>query len=90
MSRSSCDVLVPEHGVVVEVDLGVETKELAGLGHDQGVDLQQAHVGPDEGAIERADELDALLDLIALELQGRGDLAAVEGRVAGSRIDRQP
>ena len=39
--------------------------------------------------VELADQLHALVDLVAFELQGRGDLAAVEGRIARGRIDRQ-
>ena len=39
--------------------------------------------------IELADQLHALVDLVAFELQGRGDLAAVEGGIARRRIDRQ-
>jgi hypothetical protein len=80
---------VPEQRVVVEVDLGVEADEPAGLGHHQRVDFKQRHVLVEEGAIERLDQLHTLLDLIALELQGGGDLAAVEGRVARRRVDRQ-
>ena len=82
-------VLVAEEGVVVEVDLGVEAHDLAGLGHHQRVDLQQRHVLLDEGLVELADQLHALVDLVALELQRGGDLAAVEWRVARGRVDRQ-
>ena len=55
------DVLVAEQRVVVEVHLAVEADELAVLGDDQRVDLEQAHVLLDEHAIEVADQLDALV-----------------------------
>ena len=42
------DVLVAVERVVVEIDLGVEADDLAVLGHDQRIDLQQAHVLGDE------------------------------------------
>ncbi len=38
--------------VVVEIDLGVEAEELAVLGDDQRIDLEQAHVLLDEGLVE--------------------------------------
>ena len=60
------DVLVAEEGVVVEVHLAVEADELAVLGDDERVDLEQAHVLLDQHAIEAADQLDALIDEIAL------------------------
>ena len=83
------DVLVPEERVVVEVDLGVEAEELAGLGHDQRVDLEQRSCPSRRRRVELADQLDALVDLVACQLQRRGDFAAVERRIAGGRIDRQ-
>ena len=35
--------------VVVEIDLGIEAEQLAVLGDDQRIDLEQAHVLGDEG-----------------------------------------
>ena len=76
-----------EERVVVEVDLGVEAKEIAGLGHHQRIDLEQAHVLLGEGAIERGDQPVALPDLAALQPERIGDRAADMGGVAGRRID---
>ena len=73
--------------VGVEIDLGVEADQQASVRHDQRVDFEQAHVLVDEGLVELADHLDALLDLVAFELEGRGDAAADVGRVTGSGID---
>ena len=44
---------VAEERVVVEVHLGVEREQLARLGDDQRVDLEQARVELDERAVER-------------------------------------
>jgi len=53
------------------------------------VDLQQGHVLLDERLVELADQLYALVDLVAGELERRGDFATVERRITRSRIDRQ-
>ena len=47
--RAAPTTSVAEERVVVEVHLGVEHAQLAGLGDDQRVDLEQAHVLLDEG-----------------------------------------
>ena len=65
------DVGMAEKRVVVEVDLGVEAAQLAVLGHDQRIDLEQAHVLVDEGRVELRDELDALLGEVAVEAERR-------------------
>ena len=46
------DVGMAEQRVVVEADLGVEADQLLVLGDDQRIDLQQRHVGLDEGLVE--------------------------------------
>ena len=83
-------VLVAEERVVVEVDLGVEAQQLAGLGHHQRVDLEQAHVLVDEGAVELADQLHALVDLVAGRASApQAILRPWKARIARGRIDRQ-
>ena len=57
------------------------------LGDDQRIDLEQAHVLVDEGLVELADHLHALLHLVTLELQRRGDAPPDIARIAGGRID---
>ena len=73
--------------VGVEIDLGIEADQLAVLGDDERIDLEQAHVLVDEGLVELAHHLHALLALVALELEGRGDAAADIRRITGGRID---
>ena len=67
-------VLVAEHGVVVEVDLAVECDELAVLGGDEGVDLHEGGVGFDERFVKAGHEGDGLVDLggFEAELEGEG------------------
>ncbi len=76
-----------EEGVVVEVDLGVEADEAAGLGDDQRVDLEEAHVLLDEGLVERGDQLVAGRDLGTGKPEAEGDAAPEMRRVAGRRVD---
>ena len=61
-------VRMAEQRVVVEADLGVEAEELAVLGDDQRIDLEQAHVALDKGLVEIGDERAHLL----LQIAGRG------------------
>ena len=82
------DVLVAEQRVVVEVHLGVERDHVARAGDDQRVDLDQRAVELDEGLVEAAHHLDERADLLALEAEAEGELAALEGLEAGGRIDR--
>src|SRR5690606_9035884 len=83
------DLLVPVERVGIEIHLGVEAEELAVLGDDQRIDLEQAHVLFDEEAIEIADHLHALADLIPRKSKRERDLAAMEREVAGGGVDRQ-
>ena len=81
------DVLLAVHRVAVEAHLGVEADQFAGLGDDQRVDLEHLAVALVEQAVEPVHEVDALLDLLALEPEGEGDAAAVEAGDAGGGID---
>ncbi len=53
--------------IVVEVELGVEADDVAVLGDDQRIDLQQAHILGEEGFVKRLHHLADLLGLLALE-----------------------
>ena len=65
------EVLVPEHRVVVEGHLRVEREQVALLGDDQRVDLDERGVAADERAVERLQQLDRLADLRRLRGRGR-------------------
>ena len=75
-----------EEGVVVEIDLGVEAEKLAAFGDDQRIDLEKAYVLADDGAMQRADEGDTILDLAAREAEPEGKAASDMRRIAGGRI----
>ena len=49
-----------EQRVVVEVDLGVEREQLAVLGRDEGIDLDQRGVRLDESLVEALMNCDCL------------------------------
>ena len=68
------NVLVAVKRVVVEIDLGIEADDLARLGHDQRIDLEQAHILGDKGVVEAFDHL-AVRDLGRCQLVNcfRGD-----------------
>src|SRR6056297_3362237 len=83
------DVGMTVDRVGVEPHLGVEAFQVALVGQDQRVDFQHLHVLFEEQRIEDAHQLDALLDLRALEAQHEGDPAAIDRLVAGGGINRE-
>ena len=80
---------MPVERVGVEIHLRIEAQQLAVPGHNQRIDLEQAHILVDEQPVDVADHLHALADLAAGEAEREGDLTAMEREVAGCRIDRQ-
>ena len=82
------DVLVAEHRVVVEVELGVEGEDLPLVGHDQGVDLGERGVGLQEELDERLQELLAVLGGFAFQAERLADLAGLEVGQADAHVDR--
>ena len=81
------ELRVAEQGVVVEADLGVEGEQLAGLGDDERVDLDQAAIERDEQLAERLHELLGRADARAGEVELRGT-ACGPGTTAGRRRGR--
>ena len=81
------DFRVAKERVVVEVDLGVEGEELAIVGGDEGIDLDQRGVGFDEGLVEALEEGHRLVDLRGLESQREGQLARLPRAEAHGRVD---
>ena len=81
------DIGVPEQAVVIEADLGVEGSDIARLGDHQGVDLHHGAVLLHEEAVEVLQEDHALLEGVALEAQGEGNLARLEAAEPQRRID---
>src|SRR6185312_8184212 len=63
------NVRVPEQGVVVKVQLGIQADDVAVLRDNQRIDLQQAHVLGQKGVVEPPDNLADLLGLSALQAQ---------------------
>jgi hypothetical protein len=82
-------VRVPVEGIGIEVHLGVEHEQVALVGHDQWVDLEEAHVFREHCPVEVPDEGDALLDLVAAEAERECDIAPVVGHVSGRGVDGQ-
>ena len=74
-------------GVVIEADLGVEHDQLVLAGHDQRIDLEQAHVLLDEGLVERRQEDPRLLGRLAGQVQRLRQGQRVVRKDAGGRID---
>ena len=83
------DVGMAVERVAIEADLGVETDDLVVLGHDQRIDLEQAHVLGRERGIELGQDLFDLLGEIARELERLRHAAAMMRHDAGGRIDRE-
>ena len=83
------DIRMSIERVVVEADLGVEADELAALGDDQRIDLEQAHVLGDERRVELAHHAFRLLGEIAGETEHLRHPPAVMRHDAGRRIDRE-
>ena len=73
--------------VVVEIDLGVEREQIAALGDNQRVDLQDRRVGGDEGGVERHHHLDALLQAIAAQAEREAKLLRLEWLQADAGVD---
>ncbi len=73
--------------VVVEVHLRVEREQVAGLGDDERVDLENRRVGRDEGVVERQHHLDALLERIAAQAEREAELLRLERLQADAWID---
>ena len=73
--------------VVVEVHLGVERQQIAALGDDERVDLEQRRVGRDERLVERQHHLGRLADLRVGEADGKRQLARLV-RLQPNRRDR--
>ena len=84
MSRSSRMSGVAVQRVVVEVHLRVEREQVAALGDDQRVDLEDRRVGRDEGVVERQHHLDALLERVAGQAE-RERRASAPRTAAGRR-----
>ena len=79
--------LLAEDRVGVDVDLGVERHELAGLGDDERIDFEQRRVALEIDAIQRHEDRLELADLRALEAEAERELAALVGLQAGGGID---
>ena len=80
-------LLLAEHRVRVDVDLGVERDELAGLGDDERVDLEQRGIALEVDAVQRHQDGLELADLRALEAEAESELAALVGLQPRGGID---
>ncbi len=81
------DVLVAEHGVVVEAHLGVERHDVAAAGHHQRIDLGERRVRVDIGLGEAGDQLRRLGGRRALQAQPRGNGPGLERQDSEMGID---
>ena len=82
------DLAAPVERVVVDAHLGVEGDERALSDLDQGVDLDQACIGAEDGVVDRAPELAHRLRRLAGKAEAEGEAAGVVGLEAARRIDR--
>src|SRR6185437_2993543 len=79
-------IRMPEYRVGIDVDLGIERNELAGLRHDEGIHLDQARVLLHVELVQRRRDRLKLLDLLALEPQAKGNLPRLVGLQAGRGV----
>ena len=79
--------LLTENRIRVDVDLRVERDEVATLGDDQRIDLEQRRVALEVNAVQRHENRLELANLRALEAEPEGDLAALIALQARGRID---
>jgi hypothetical protein len=78
---------VAEQGARVDVDLGIERDQRAGLGDDQRVDLDQTQILLHVEAIERLHQGLELGELRSGKSEPEADLARLEALQAGGRVD---
>ena len=74
-------------GVVVKSDLGIHRHQPAGLGDDQGIDLDQSAILCQTDAVQVEEEGDAVFADAASETEGQGDLARLKRAETGKGID---
>ena len=79
--------LLAEDRVGVDVELRVERHEIAGLGDDERIDLEQRRIALEIDAIQRHEDGLELADLRALEAESESELAALVGLQARGGID---
>ena len=79
--------LLAEHRVRIDVELRVQRHELAALGDDQRIDLEQRGVALEIDAIQRHENGLEFADLRTLEAEPEGELAALVGLQARRRVD---
>ena len=77
-----------EHGVVVQVELGVQGQHVAALGDHQGVDLRQGAVQVDEGPVEVFDETHRRAQQFRVEAHPEDQVAGLVAHAAGDGVDR--
>ena len=83
------DVGMAIERAVVEADLGVEADQRAGLGDDERIDLQQAHVLGEKRLIELRQHALRLLGHLAAKAERVRDRVRMMRHEAGRRIDRE-
>src|SRR5208282_689997 len=71
------DFLVPEQGVVVEIDFGVDGQKLVVAGDDQGIDLHQGSVGFEEDFGKIGHQFGRFAGQFVLEPQAVGQFAGL-------------
>src|SRR6516225_6597410 len=75
--------------VVVERNLGIQTNDLAGFGHDQRIDLKQAHVLGQKSLVEPRQHVFGLLGLLAVKTENPRHVARMMRHETGRGIDRE-
>ena len=76
-----------EHGVVVEVPLGIEREQAIVFGSDEGIDLGQRSIARFECCIKRGHERHRLVHLLRLDAQRKGQLARLKGLQSHAGLD---
>jgi hypothetical protein len=80
-------ILVPEQGVVVESDLGVQGHHVAAAGDDQRIDLGQTAIVADKGPAHRFHESRGMTGRGTVDVQPLAELADLKVLQSGQRIE---
>src|SRR5262245_48779973 len=73
-----CIWLMPEQGIVVEIDFCIESIKLAVLGKQEGIDLEQRRIKIDISAVERQHESCGFTNDLVGEADSKRELAGLK------------
>ncbi len=68
---------LPEQRTAIDIDLAVKRYDVAGLGRDQRIDLDEAGIGFEVQPVHLLDEVTELSHLLFVEVEPEGELAGL-------------